>query len=194
LSLIGNFVCRQPGNLIVAHQLGLASTYGIVKQSGGTILVSSFPGSGTTFEIYLPQARAGSSSFPTASAPNVIGGSETILIAEDDESVRTLFCEILTNLGYRVLPTTSTSDALRIVRDTKEHIDLLITDVIMPQMNGRELSELAWVARPDLRVLYVSGYSADLVQQHGVALQRGGFLSKPFSLVKLSTAVRALLD
>jgi CheY-like chemotaxis protein len=101
---------------------------------------------------------------------------------------------MLTSLGYRVLPTASSSDALHMVQDTREWIDLLITDVIMPQMNGRELSELAWSARPELRVLYVSGYDADLIQRQGVPLRRGGFIAKPFSRMQLATAVRTLLD
>jgi signal transduction histidine kinase len=174
--------------------LGLASAHGIVEQSGGAILVSSRLGVGTTFEVYLPRVQASSADSALASGPQLIGGSEAILVAEDDESLRTLLCEMLADLGYRVLPTASARDALRAVQDVQERLDLLITDVIMPQMNGRELSELAWSARPALRVLYVSGYGADLVQRQGVFLRRGGFLAKPFSRAQLATAVRALLD
>jgi nitrogen-specific signal transduction histidine kinase len=174
--------------------LGLASAHGIVEQSDGTILVSSQPGVGTSFEIYLPRTQAELTSSSELSASQSTGGSETILVAEDNESVRTLLCEMLASFGYRVLPTASSSDALHIVQDTQQWIDLLITDVIMPQMNGRELSELAWSARPDLRVLYVSGYGADLVQRQGVPLRRGGFIAKPFSRMQLATAVRTLLD
>jgi CheY-like chemotaxis protein len=174
--------------------LGLASAHGIVEQSGGTILVSSKPGEGTSFEIYLPRAQAELTSSSEPSESQSTGGSETILVVEDNESVRALLCEMLASLGYRVLPTASSSDALHIVQDTQKWIDLLITDVIMPQMNGRELSELAWSVRPELRVLYVSGYGADLIQRQGVPLRRGGFLSKPFSHTQLATAVRTLLD
>ena len=174
--------------------LGLASAHGIVEQSGGTILVSSQPGVGTTFEIYLPRTQEELTSSSEPSASQSTGGSETILVAEDNEPLRTLLCEMLASFGYRVLPTASSSDALHIVQDTQQWIDLLITDVIMPQLNGRELSELAWSARPELRVLYVSGYGADLVQRQGVPLRRGGFIAKPFSRVQLATAVRTLLD
>jgi signal transduction histidine kinase len=178
----------------VGTGLGLASVHGIVEQSGGAILVSSKPGVGTTFEIYLPRVQRDSTNLSQTSETDSPGGSEAILVAEDDESVRTLVCEMLANLGYHVVPTASTSEALRIVRDPHERIDLLITDVIMPQMNGRELSELAWSSRPELRVLYVSGYGDDLVQRQGVPLHRGGFLAKPFSRTQLATAVRTLLD
>ena len=174
--------------------LGLASAHGIVEQSGGTILVSSRLGEGTSFEIYLPRTQAELTSSSEPSESQSIGGSETILVAEDNESVRGLLCEMLTSLGYRVLPTASSGDALHMVQDTREWIDLLITDVIMPQMNGRELSELAWSVRPELRVLYVSGYDADLIQRQGVPLRRGGFIAKPFSRMQLATAVRTLLD
>jgi len=174
--------------------LGLASAHGIVEQSGGTILAFSQPGKGTSFEIYLPQVQAELAGSFNPSESQLAGGSETILVAEDNESVRALLCEILDNLGYRVLPAASSNDALRIVQDIQVKIDLLVTDVIMPQMNGRELSELAWFARPELRVLYVSGYGDELIQKQGVPLRRGGFIAKPFSRMQLATAVRTLLD
>jgi PAS domain S-box-containing protein len=174
--------------------LGLSSAHGIVEQSGGMIFVSSQPGKGTSFEIYLPRTQAALASSSEPPESQTTGGSETILVVEDNESVRALLCEMLASLGYRVLPTASSSDALHTLQDTQEWIDLLITDVIMPQMNGRELSELAWSARPELRVLYVSGYDADLIQRQGVPLRRGGFLPKPFSRMQLAAAVRTLLD
>jgi PAS domain S-box-containing protein len=174
--------------------LGLASVHGIVEQSGGAILVSSQPGAGTSFEIYLPRVHAVADNSAQTSELRPLSGSEAILVAEDDQSLCALLCEMLVNLGYRALPTASSNDALRILQDTREPVDLLITDLIMPHINGCELSELARSARPELRVLYISGYGTDLVQKKGVPGHHGEFLPKPFSRMQLAAAIRKLLD
>jgi PAS domain S-box-containing protein len=174
--------------------LGLASVHGIVEQSGGAILASSEPGKGTTFDIYLPRVPDGS---PVAAPPTedpLSRGSETILVAEDEEVLRALVCEMLNGLGYSVLLANSSGDALRIIQDCQQRIDMLITDVIMPNMNGRELSELAWSSRPEMRVLYISGYAADLIQQQSGPMRYVDFLAKPFTHYELAAAVRKLLD
>ena len=174
--------------------LGLASVHGIVEQSGGVVLVSSEPGKGTSFDIYFPRIQDGAAAAAQPTAVQLRRGSETILLAEDEESLRTLVCEMLTDLGYKVLVVSSAVDALRMIQDAQERIDLLVTDVVMPKMNGRELSELAWCSRPEIRVLYISGYAADLIQNHGVPWRHVDFLAKPFTQQELATAVRQLLD
>jgi PAS domain S-box-containing protein len=184
------FTTKPPG---YGTGLGLASVHGIVEQSGGVILVSSQPGKGACFEVYFPRVNAAAvhESLPESAPPL---GSETILVAEDEEALRELICEMLNGLGYRVLPAGSAGDAVRMVRDLQEHIDLLVTDLIMPSMSGRELSELAWSLRPHLRVLYVSGYDPNQIRTQPSRAHRTEFLAKPFSRERLAAVVRRLLD
>jgi len=174
--------------------LGLASVHGIVEQSGGAVQVHSLPGKGTSFEIFFPRAHAGSAQASDLAEPPLQGGSETILVAEDAETLRTLIDEMLTGLGYRVLAAGSAEDAARTLRDPQEHIDLLVTDLIMPKMSGRELSELGWAVRPKLQVLYISGYEPDQIQDWLDLPHRAHFLPKPFTRRQLAAAVRKKLD
>ncbi len=175
--------------------LGLATVYGIVKQSGGEIWVDSEPGQGARFEIYFPRAEKASKKHkdaPDLSKPR--GGSETILLVEDDPEVRKLARNMLAPFGYRVLEAASPAEALAIWKNGHLLIDLLLTDVIMPQMSGRELADRLAESRPGLKVLYMTGYSDDVVLQRGVEAGKVPVLQKPFTREALGTRVRAVLD
>ncbi|MEI9947796.1 MAG: ATP-binding protein [Pseudomonadota bacterium] len=174
--------------------LGLSTVYGIVKQSGGQILLDSAKGQGTSFEIYLPRtldsvSSAGSVESPYESAP----GSETLLLVEDDDQVRSVAHEILKLQGYRVLPAATPEDALQLSARFPERIHLVLTDVVMPEMNGRELAQRLRAVRPDLQVLYMSGY-ADVALNSDDALTSATFLQKPLTPESLGHAVRRVLD
>jgi two-component system cell cycle sensor histidine kinase/response regulator CckA len=176
--------------------LGLATCFGIVKQSGGHLSVYSEPGKGTTFKIYLPRVEE---PLDAASAPadstGVRGGDETVLLVEDEPAVRELASLILSELGYRVLTASHGVDALRVAESCgAEAIDLLLTDVVMPEMGGKELTERLAARHRNLRVLFTSGYTAEAIARRGV-LERGiAFLQKPYSSVALARKVREVLD
>ena len=175
--------------------LGLSTVYGIVKQSGGDIHVYSEPGQGTTFKIYLPavETAAGPLS-PEQAQPEVRGGSETILLVEDEEMVRSLTLTVLEEEGYTLLEARQGEEALILARTHPGAIDLLITDVVMPEMSGRGLAGQLTALRPGLKVLYISGYTDDAVVRHGLLTAEVEFLSKPFSPTVLAGKVRAVLD
>jgi PAS domain S-box-containing protein len=174
--------------------LGLASVHGIVEQSGGVILASSWPGEGSCFEVYFPRVSAAAvTPFEPVETP-LQGGSETILVAEDEEALRFLIGEMLADLGYRVLSAASIGDTVKLIQEPGEKIDLLITDMIMPKMSGRELAALARSVRPALPVLYVSGYDASQVQKQCDPSCCSAFLAKPFSQRQLAAAIRKLFD
>lgn len=173
--------------------LGLSTVYGIVKQSGGYVMVQSEKGQGTTFNIYLPRVEAtiDQNSMPVARAAE--GGSETVLLVEDEESVRQLVRETLQAKGYRVVEADNGEAGLAAVDAHTGDIDLLITDVVMPGMSGRELAEKLQAIRPGTKVLYLSGYTEDTIISEG-ALEKGtAFLQKPFTLQTLSRKVREVL-
>jgi two-component system cell cycle sensor histidine kinase/response regulator CckA len=174
--------------------LGLSTVYGIIKQSGGYVLVQSEPGQGTTFRIYLPRvedALEPVGTLGTSSSQN--GGSETVLLVEDEESVRQLVRETLESKGYKVLEADNGEAALRIVSNYSDKIDMLITDVVMPGMSGRELSARLCASRPQTKVLYLSGYTEDAIGHEGVVDPDTAFLQKPFTLQMLSRKVREVL-
>ncbi len=175
--------------------LGLSTVYGIVKQSGGHVWVYSEPGQGTTFKIYLPVAQKGTAEEAAAvEAPIVRRGTETVLLVEDADMVRDLARRILQKNGYRVLEARSGADALVICREHAGPIDLLFSDVIMPGMNGAELAREAARLRPELRVLFMSGYTDDVIVHHGVLEKGTSFLQKPFSPESLARKLREVLD
>ncbi len=176
--------------------LGLATVHGIISQSGGRVEVYSEPGHGTTFKIYLPRtsgpAPTGKSHAGTqAPAPK---GSETVLLAEDEDSVRALSHQILQSSGYNVLVAADGESALRVVEQETGPIHLLVSDVVMPGMGGRQLVERLQDAHPEMRVLYLSGYADDAVIRHGVLEAEVNFLQKPFSGTALARKVREVLD
>jgi CheY-like chemotaxis protein len=175
--------------------LGLATVYGIVKQSGGDILVDTDLGKGTKFSIYLPLVERVSKTSKRDSRTRAVGGgTETILLVEDETDVRRLAAEMLLGLGYQVLEASDGTDALRVWEAKRDSIDLLVTDVIMPQMGGHELAQELLAREPKLKVLYVSGYTNDVLARHGVVQPEIELLHKPFSRGVLGAKVRKLLD
>ena len=175
--------------------LGLATVYGIVRQSGGAIRVESRPGHGTTFQIDLPCCEGETSAVRSESAPiRSNSGSETVLLVEDDARVRALVATMLRRSGYAVLDAEGGEQALEIMRAHRGSIDLLLTDVVMPAMNGRILAERLQTLSPGTRVLFMSGYSDDAIVRAGVLAAEGAFLQKPFSSAALAAKVRQVLE
>ena len=173
--------------------LGLATVYGIVKQSGGYVWVDSELGQGACFTVYLPRAKGAIASDVPAKAKAQPRGTGTILVAEDEEALREAVCDYLRSLGYTVLEATSGQDALAVVSKHEEHLDLLITDLVMPRMSGEELSRMLGPLRPDLKTIYMSGYTDDAALRHGVLEANVTFLQKPFNLGALARKVREML-
>ena len=174
--------------------LGLASAYGIVRQSGGQITVSSTPGAGTTFRIHLPRVDApvdAVRAVPPVTAPPA--GTETVLVAEDEQIVRTLIRKVLEQAGYTVLLAGGGAEALRLAEHHAGPIHLLVTDVVMPEMSGRELARLLVERWPATKVLYMSGYADDAVERHGVLDPGTAFMQKPFTPSALARRVRDVL-
>jgi len=175
--------------------LGLATVHGIVKQSGGDVYVYSELGHGTTFKVYFPRLTTAEPVTITAEHRAIApSGSETVLLAEDDEAIRTLGARVLGALGYNVLVARTGGEALRIVAEHKGQIDLIATDVVMPEMNGSQLVERVLEARPGIRVLFMSGYTDDEVMRRGVIDGQTAFLQKPFTPDLLAHKVREVLD
>jgi PAS domain S-box-containing protein len=176
--------------------LGLSTVYGIVKQSGGNIWIYSESGHGTTFKIYLPRVEEDLDIFPVKEETESISrGTETVLFVEDDQSVRELACHILEQQGYTILEAADGEEALQIVHEhAGEKIHLLFTDVVMPHMGGRELADQLKRLRPDIKVLFTSGYTDNAIVHHGVLESGIHILQKPFSPQSLSRKVREVLD
>jgi CheY-like chemotaxis protein len=172
--------------------LGLATVFGIVQQSRGHIAVRSALGAGTTFELYFPRVDAPAEAASTPPAPTTLRGEETVLLVEDQEEVRLVARAILLHYGYRVLDASTPSAALELCERHDGAIDVLLTDIVMPQMNGRELAEHASRMRPQMRVLLMSGYTEDALVQHGA----GGFayLQKPLVPEVLARRLREVLE
>jgi len=177
--------------------LGLSTVFGIVKQSKGHIAVESEPGKGSTFKIYLPRTDRLPSKpalRAVAASPGTLRGTETILLVEDDDQVRKLTHAILAQSGYRVLEAAHGSDGLQIAQEHQGKIALLLTDVVMPRMSGKELAERLAPLRPETRVLYVSGYDAGSIAQYVVLESGVAFLQKPVRPEVLLGKIRELLD
>jgi signal transduction histidine kinase/ActR/RegA family two-component response regulator len=175
--------------------MGLATVYGIVKQSGGSIHVYSEPGQGTVFKIYLPSMGEDLSCEPAPEpAVEAPRGTETVLVVEDEEAVRGLTCEALQTSGYTVLEACRGEEAIRLCQQSEKPIHLLLTDVIMPQMSGPELATRINDLCPALKVLFVSGYTDHAIVRHGMLNRDTSFLQKPFSPAELARKVRQVLD
>jgi CheY-like chemotaxis protein len=176
--------------------LGLATCYGIVKQSGGHINVYTELGRGTTFRIYLPRVEA--SIDPPPERPKLQelpSGQETILVAEDEPGVRKLTVDVLRGLGYHVIEAGNGEEGMRAAtEDPDGKIDLLFTDVVMPQMDGKQLADWFETARPVTKVLFTSGYTADAILRRGIVEDRIAFLEKPYTPGVLARRVREILD
>jgi two-component system cell cycle sensor histidine kinase/response regulator CckA len=174
--------------------LGLAMVYGIVAQSGGSIRVYSKPGEGATFEVFLPRVDDPLAPDADPAERPADGGSETLLVAEDEDGVRALICEILRELGYRVLEASRPEVAIKAMTDGGPPVHLLLTDVVMPGMDGRQLAEKLTTLQPGLRVLYMSGYTGEAIAEHGVLEHGTQLLQKPFTPDALARKVREVLD
>jgi PAS domain S-box-containing protein len=175
--------------------LGLATVYGIVKQNNGCINVYSEPGRGTTFRLYLPRsATAAVEAQREKPAVPVRGGNETILLVEDEHSILNMAKLMLETYGYRVLAASNPGDAISLAKAHEGEIHLLVVDVIMPEMNGRDLAEQVVSLYPEIGCLFMSGYSGDVVTHHGMLNKGVPFIEKPFSMQDLAAKVRQVLD
>jgi len=175
--------------------LGLSTVYGIVKQSGGDVWVHSEVGRGTTFEMFFPKAEETTGALKlTSSPPDRLQGSETILLVEDEASVRILTSKTLRSYGYHILEAANGEEAIRIVQEGPEKIHLLLTDVVMPGMSGREVAERISPLFPEMKVLYISGYADSAIVHHGVLDPGTALLLKPFKPDTLAQRVRGVLD
>jgi CheY-like chemotaxis protein len=175
--------------------LGLATVFGIVKQSNGEICVRSVPGKGTTFQILFPQqVSCGDLVTPSPEQEAPSGGQETILVVEDEELVRKVTLRILGGVGYHVLTAASGVEGLRLFRSHAGAIDLVLTDMVMPQMSGRDFVTALREIRPATRVLFMSGYSGDSTEVRGILAPDTGFIGKPFRTADLVAKVREVLN
>jgi CheY-like chemotaxis protein len=177
--------------------LGLATCYGIIKQNGGNICARSSPDEGTTIEIYLPRIEDEAREVPNRNGSKELPrGTETILLVEDEPTVRALAVQILRQQGYRVLEAATGEEALRIANHggPEMEIHLLVTDVVMPGLGGRELVDRLEVDRPGMKVLFLSGYAGEAIAHHGILEAGLTLLQKPFSPAELARKIRELLD
>ncbi|QEL20594.1 hybrid sensor histidine kinase/response regulator [Limnoglobus roseus] len=185
------FTTKEPGR---GTGLGLAVVHGVVTQASGHVTVESTVGTGTTFRILFPEAATPAAAAAADAVPSDRRGTETVLLVEDEDSVRTLCKIALESQGYRVLAAACGREAMQALDRRDGSIDLLLTDVVMPELCGREFAEAAQTAAPGVKVLYMSGYTDDAVIRHGVREAPTAFLQKPFTPLGLSRKVRAVLD
>jgi PAS domain S-box-containing protein len=173
--------------------LGLATVYGIVKQNNGFISVYSETGHGSTFKIYLPRTTEAQTIVQKAPEPPAKSGSGTILLVEDDEMVLKMVSDMLEALGYMVIASENPLDALSLCEKGVTPIDLVVTDVVMPQMSGKELRDKLIAHNPDMKILFMSGYTSNIIAQHGVLEEGMQFIQKPFSINLLAEKVKQML-
>jgi CheY-like chemotaxis protein len=186
------FTTKAPGK---GTGLGLATCFGIVKQNNGHITVNSAVGKGTTFKIYFPVVKSAVEPQVARSQPaEVVGGSETVLVVEDEPSVRALAVHTLRDRGYTVLEAINGQEGLLVARQQNGKIDLVLTDVVMPLMGGKEMADGIHAAYPRTKVLFTSGYTEDAISHHGMLRPGIMFLQKPYKTVTLARKVREVLD
>jgi two-component system cell cycle sensor histidine kinase/response regulator CckA len=185
------FTTKQKGK---GTGLGLATVYGIVKQGGGDIWVYSEPGKGTTFKLYFRRVREAAAALDEMQAQPHQRGSETLLVVEDEEAVRDLIATMLRQQGYTVFTAAGAREAIRLAAEHRDTLGMVLTDVVMPQMSGRELAAELLRVNPKLHILYLSGYTENTVVHHGVLDSGVDFLAKPFSQEALALKVRTILD
>jgi CheY-like chemotaxis protein len=185
------FTTKEPGK---GTGLGLAILYGIISQHNGFVSVSSRPGFGTTFSVYLPSAAAAETAVLTNGYRPVTGGTETVLIAEDDPAIRAVVSIILQQFGYRVIEAADGSEAEEKFRDHAAAISLVILDTIMPRKNGKETFASIVQIKPGVRMLFISGYPAEVIAQRGLLPEGTIFMAKPISPMALLRNIRQLLD
>ena len=175
--------------------LGLSTVYGIVKQNNGFIWVYSVPGKGTTFKIYLPKVKEDVElEEKERTSVDDLNGSESVFIVEDDDRLRNLTRTILERYGYSVLEAENGEDALKFSEEYEGRIDLMLTDVVMPKMSGKELAERLQSLRPEIKVIYMSGYTGNAIVHHGILPPWLNFLEKPFTPECLARKIREVLD
>ena len=174
--------------------LGLSMIYGIIRQNNGFIGVASTPGKGTVFDIYLPRDTGPPVPDPEIGRRTTSGGTETILVVEDEAAILEMVRDMLENMGYQVLTANTPARALDIGKAHPDHISLLMTDVIMPEMNGKDLARRLTAAHPGLKTLFMSGYTADVIAHHGILEENVAFIQKPFSMNELAKRLRDVLD
>ena len=175
--------------------LGLATVYGIIRQNHGFVTVDSQVGHGTTLNIYLPQYHDQTEAVPAKMSVTAASqGCETILLVEDEPAILNITRRMLVNLGYTVLSTATTDDAIRLATEHEGEIQLLLTDVVMPEMNGRDLARKILSLQPKIQCLFMSGYTADVIARHGVLDEDINFIHKPFSKQSLGAKIRGILD
>jgi CheY-like chemotaxis protein len=174
--------------------LGLATVYGIIAQAGGNVSIYSEPGLGTRVSIHLPAVNAPAAAGPSPiAAPQVAGGGATVLVVEDESAVLLAAARILTISGYKVMMRADPLDALTVLTDPAKHVDLLLTDVVMPDLSGVDLATRALELRPGLRIVYMTGYSREIVTQRGTLPAGSDMLQKPFTRNDLLEAIGAAL-
>jgi CheY-like chemotaxis protein len=186
------FTTKGPGR---GTGLGLSTVYGIVKQSNGYVWVYSEPGNGATFKVYFPRVDEAAQPLIRPEVEKEVGrGTESILLVEDDDGLRLLATNLLSRHGYRILEAKDGESAIAISRHYADGIDMLLTDVIMPGMNGAELAARLRHLRPHMKVLYMSGYTGRIVRDSGLVETEVNLLSKPFTRRSLLSAVRTVID
>ena len=175
--------------------MGLSSAYGIIKQSEGYIYVESEPGKGTTFRIYIPRIEEPViEEEKEVSGKELPRGGEAILVVEDEKDLREFIVEVLRRQGYKVWEASNGGEAFLFWEKRKETIDLMVTDVIMPGMSGKELADRLQPLQPEMKILYISGYSYEVIAPHGVLMEGINFIQKPFTVEGLAGRVRKVLD
>jgi CheY-like chemotaxis protein len=174
--------------------MGLATVYGIVQQSGGHISVYSNEGVGSTFKVFLPESETGKPAEQPAKAEPPKPGSETILLVEDEEGVRESAAEYLARLGYRVITAIDGEQAVALAAAQNGPIHLLLTDIVMPHMSGRDVANQLHTAHPEIAVLFISGYTDNMLSNYIAPGEQINFLQKPFSLRQLAMKVREVLE